>query len=161
MIELIEVIGAEVVIFERFLQTLQRQQDALVDNDLELLNETTSELEALTVETRETEVRRREIVGKIIADLELEPDDVNLTQLATLATASESGELTNLQQTLLELHEQIQTAKNRNEFLIKKSMEYLDATLSQLSGEEQGKNYQAPDARNNEQRRPLSLDRRV
>lgn len=161
MIELIEVIGAEVVIFEKFLQTLQRQQDALVDNNLELLNETTTELEALTLETRETEERRREIVGRIIADLELEPDDVNLTQLATLATASESSELTNLQQTLLDLHEQIQGAKSRNEFLIKKSMEYLDATLTQLSGEEQGKNYQAPTQKNNESRRPLSLDRRV
>ncbi|MFH2056823.1 MAG: flagellar export chaperone FlgN, partial [bacterium] len=95
------------------------------------------------------------------ADLELEPDDVNLTQLATLANASESSELTKLQQTLLDLHEQIQTAKNRNEFLIKKSMEYLDATLTQLSGDQQSKNYRSPVAPNTDIRRPLSLDRRV
>ena len=161
MLELIEVIGAEVGIFERFLQTLQRQQDALVDNNLDLLNESTAELEALTAETKEAESRRQELVAQVTKDLELSPEDINLSQLAALANASQASELSRLQQTLLDLHEQIQESKNRNEFLIKKSMEYLDATLSQLSGEEQGSTYQPGATAANGKRRPLSLDRKV
>lgn len=161
MLELIKVIGTEVVIFEKFLQALQRQQDALVDNNLELLHETTAALEALTVETKTAEAQRRKVVAQLTSDLELNPDDITLAQLATLASTSESSELTKLQQTLLDLHEQIQAAKNRNEFLIRKSMEYLDATLTQLSGEQQQSTYQANSAPVNNARRPLSLDRKV
>jgi flagellar biosynthesis/type III secretory pathway chaperone len=161
MLELIEVIGAEVGIFERFLQTLQRQQDALVDNNLDLLNETTAELEVLTSETKKAESRRQKLVAQVTQDLELSPEDINLSQLAALANASQASELSRLQQTLLDLHEQIQESKNRNEFLIKKSMEYLDATISQLSGEEQGSTYQPDATAANGKRRPLSLDRKV
>jgi flagellar biosynthesis/type III secretory pathway chaperone len=161
MLELIEVIGAEVGIFERFLQTLQRQQDALVDNNLDLLNETTAELEVLTSETKKAESRRQKLVAQVTQDLELSPEDINLSQLAALANASQASELSRLQQTLLDLHEQIQESKNRNEFLIKKSMEYLDATISQLSGEEQSSTYQPDATAANGKRRPLSLDRKV
>ncbi len=161
MLELIEVIGAEVGIFERFLQTLQRQQDALVDNNLDLLNETTAELEVLTSETKKAESRRQKLVAQVTQDLELSPEDINLSQLAALANVSQASELSRLQQTLLDLHEQIQESKNRNEFLIKKSMEYLDATISQLSGEEQGSTYQPDATAANGKRRPLSLDRKV
>ena len=161
MLELIEVIGAEVGIFERFLQTLQRQQDALVDNNLDLLNETTAELEVLTSETKKAESRRQKLVAQVTQDLELSPEDINLSQLAALANASQASELSRLEQTLRDLHEQIQESKNRNEFLIKKSMEYLDATISQLSGEEQGSTYQPDATAANGKRRPLSLDRKV
>ncbi len=161
-IELVKLIGAEVEVFEKFLRSLNRQQEALVANDLDLLQESTREMEMLTIETKRAEQTRKQLVESISADLNLDHEDVNLNRLAKLVSEPESNELANLQDTLLDLHQQIMDTKSRNEFLIKKSMEYLDTTLSYITGSsEREATYAGGDQKPKRQQKALSLDRRA
>lgn len=132
ILKLIELIGEEVVIFEKFLQYLNRQQEALVANDLEALQAVTLQQEELAQHTSAVEKRRRELVEELSVDLNRHRDDINLSELARLVSEPHGSEIRALQQTLLNLHEQISAIKTRNDFLIRKSMEYLNTTMIQM-----------------------------
>lgn len=132
ILRLIKLIGEEVLVFETFLQYLNRQQEALVNNDLEALQAVTLEQEALGEKTLQLESDRRALVAEISTGLDLESDDITLSELTKLVSGPQSNQLHSLQATLLDLHDQITTIKVRNDFLIRKSMEYINTTMSQL-----------------------------
>jgi hypothetical protein len=159
ILELIKLIAEEVEIFEEFLNALERQQEALVANDLELLNQSTGELERLTLRTREIEQRREQLVAAVSEEHDLDRDGLNISQLSQLVSDTEAGELKKLQSTLLDLHEQIMLSKSRNEFLIRKSMEYVDNTLTEITGDRRQENY-VP-GQGTKRHRSLSLDHRA
>lgn len=133
ILQLIKLIGEEVVIFETFVELLNRQQEALIANDMELLTAVTQEQERLALTTSQAEKRRTELVRNLSYDLKRDSSDINLTELTKLVAEPESNQLRTLQTTLLGLHEQIATIKSRNDFLIRKSMEYINNTMTHLS----------------------------
>jgi hypothetical protein len=133
ILQLIKLIGEEVVIFETFVELLNRQQEALVANDMELLATVTQEQERLALTTSQTEKRRTELVRTLSHELNRDTNDINLTELAKLVAEPELNQLRTLQATLTGLHGQISTIKSRNDFLIRKSMEYINNTLTFLS----------------------------
>jgi hypothetical protein len=133
ILQLIKLIGEEVVIFETFVGLLNRQQEALVANDMELLATVTQEQERLAITTSQVEKRRTELVRALSQEVSRDSSDMNLTELAKLASEPELNQLHALQTTLLGLHDQIATIKSRNDFLIRKSMEYINNTLTYLS----------------------------
>lgn len=162
ILQLVKLIGEEVVIFETFLQLLNRQQEALVGNDMESLQAVTLEQEQLAVRTSQVEQRRAELVRSLSQEMNRNQSDINLTELTKLVSEPESNQIRSLQSTLLKLHEQISTIKSRNDFLIKKSMEYLDNTLSYLAtaGEKKA-TYEAENGRSVGKTRIGLVDRRV
>lgn len=137
ILRLIRLIGEEVQIFETFLRHLNRQQDALVANDLESLQQVTQAQEELARRTTQIELERRELVERICGDLKREQSDLTLTELTKLVSEPQSNQIHALQTTLLNLHEQISAIKSRNDFLIRKSMEYINTTIAQLGLTEQ------------------------
>jgi ferritin len=132
ILRLIKLIGEEVVIFQNFLDYLNQQQEALVANDIDALEHVTAQQEELAHKTTEIEQQRREIVAEISSDLNRSQADLNLTELTKLVSGQQSEELHTLQETLLNLHAQITEQKTQNDFLIRKSMEYLNTTMVQL-----------------------------
>jgi histidyl-tRNA synthetase len=133
ILELIKLIGEEVVIFETFVELLNRQQEALVANDMDLLAKVTEEQERLALTTSQVEKRRSELVRVLSQELNRDQTDINIGELTKLVAEPESNQLRTLQSTLLGLHDQISTIKSRNDFLIRKSMEYINNTLTFLS----------------------------
>jgi len=145
ILQLIKLIGEEVVIFETFVELLNRQQEALVANDMELLATVTQEQEKLALRTSQIERRRNELVRVLSQELNRDSNDINLTELAKLVAEPELNQLRTLQTTLLGLHDQIATTKSRNDFLIRKSMEYINNTLTYLSAAGEKEATYAPD----------------
>jgi hypothetical protein len=133
ILQLIKLIGEEVAIFETFVDLLNRQQEALVSNDMELLASVTQEQETLAVKTTQVEKRRSDLIQRLSVELNRDSKDINLTELTKLAAEPELQQLLTLQTTLIGLHDQIATTKSRNDFLIRKSMEYINNTLTYLS----------------------------
>ncbi len=147
IIRLIKLIGEEVLIFETFLQYLNRQQEALVSNNLEALQTVTRDQELLAQRTSEVEQERRALVDEISVALQRDRQDLTLSELTKLVSEPESNQIHMLQNTLLGLHEQIATIKSRNDFLIRKSMEYINTTMSQLGvGDQPQKSTYTPDS---------------
>jgi hypothetical protein len=145
ILQLIKLIGEEVVIFETFVELLNRQQEALVANDMEFLAAVTQEQERLALTTSQAEKRRTELVRTLSYELNRNSSDINLTELTKLVAEPESNQLRTLQNTLIGLHEQISTIKSRNDILIRKSMEYINNTLTHLSATGEKEATYAPD----------------
>ncbi len=137
ILRLIKLIGEEVQIFETFLHYLNLQQDALVANNLEALQRVTQDQEELALRTTRVETERRALVEEICGELRREQADLTLSELTKLVAEPQSNQIQALQTTLLALHEQIATIKARNDFLIRKSMEYINTTIAQLGLTEQ------------------------
>ncbi len=163
IIRLISLIGEEVLIFETFLQYLNRQQEALVKNDLEALQIVTHDQEILSQRTTQVEQERRALVAEISVGLDRDQDDLTLTELTKLVSEPESNQIHALQGTLLNLHEQISTIKSRNDFLIRKSMEYINTPMSQLGLTEQSdkRTYSADVVKTNPTQKSALVDRRA
>lgn len=163
IIRLISLIGEEVLIFETFLQYLNRQQEALVTNDLEALQVVTRDQEILSQRTTRVEQERKALVAEISIGLERNQDDLTLTELTKLVSEPESNQIHALQNTLLNLHEQISTIKSRNDFLIRKSMEYINTTMSQLGLADQNdkRTYSADVVKSNPTQKSALVDRRA
>lgn len=163
IIRLISLIGEEVLIFETFLQYLNRQQEALVKNDLEALQIVTHDQEILSQRTTQVEQERRALVAEISVGLDRDQDDLTLTELTKLVSEPESNQIHALQGTLLNLHEQISTIKSRNDFLIRKSMEYINTTMSQLGLTEQSdkRTYSADVVKTTPTQKSALVDRRA
>ncbi|MCC6961935.1 MAG: flagellar export chaperone FlgN [candidate division Zixibacteria bacterium] len=137
ILKLIKLIGEEVQIFETFLHYLNLQQDALVANNLEALQSVTRDQEELALRTTRVETERRALVEEICGELRRDHSDLTLSELTKLVAEPQSNQIQALQTTLLALHEQIATIKARNDFLIRKSMEYINTTIAQLGLTEQ------------------------
>ncbi len=163
VLQLIKLIGEEVVIFRTFLEYLNQQQEALVANDLEGLERVTAQQEELAQRTNEIEQQRKQLVARISNDLHRNEDDLNLTELTKLVSAQQSEELHTLQETLLNLHSQISEQKSQNDFLIRKSMEYINGTMVALglSNAAQSQNYTADPAPPKSTRAAALVDRRA
>lgn len=163
VLQLIKLIGEEVVIFSTFLEYLNQQQEALVANDLEGLERVTAQQEELAQRTNEIEQQRKQLVARISNDLHRNEDDLNLTELTKLVSAQQSEELHTLQETLLNLHSQISEQKSQNDFLIRKSMEYINGTMVALglSNAAQSQNYTADPAPPKSTRAAALVDRRA
>jgi predicted transcriptional regulator len=162
VLQLVKVIGEEAVIFETFLELLNRQQEALVCNDMDSLQAVTLEQEKLAVRTAQVEQQRIELVRSLSQEFNRDQADINLTELTKLVSEPESNQIRTLQATLLGLHQQISTIKSRNDFLIKKSMEYIDNTLSYLAATGEKKvTYDAENGKPSGRTRLSVVDRRA
>ena len=118
IIRLISLIGEEVLIFETFLQYLNRQQEALVKNDLEALQIVTHDQEILSQRTTQVEQERRALVAEISVGLDRDQDDLTLTELTKLVSEPESNQIHALQGTLLNLHEHFVEGINQRTDLV-------------------------------------------
>lgn len=163
ILRLIKLIGEEVLIFETFLQYLNRQQEALVGNNLEALQNVTRDQELLAVRTTQVEQERRALVAEISVELQRDQHDLTLSELTKLVSEPDSNQIHSLQNTLLGLHEQISTIKARNDFLIRKSMEYINTTMSQmgLSEQTEKQTYTPESTRTNVASKTALVDRRA
>lgn len=132
VLQLIKLIGEEVHIFETFLEHLNRQQDALVANDITALEAVTRDQEELGLRTQQLEQERRALVTAICGELKRGDSDITLSELRKLVSEPESMQIHAMQSTLLSLHDQIAKIKQRNDFLIRKSMEYITDTINHL-----------------------------
>jgi hypothetical protein len=162
ILQLIRLIGEEVVIFETFVELLNRQQEALVANDMELLATITQEQERLALTTSQVEKRRTALVRTLSHELNRDSKDINITELTKLVAEPELNQLHTLQATLKALHGQISTIKSRNDFLIRKSMEYINNTLTYLSAAGEKEATYAPDKNKRASNGRLAVvDRRI
>ncbi len=131
--KLTDIVAREVEQFELFLKLLTEQQDYLVGNDVENLNRVVKAQEEAILVLKDLEASRMRVVEAISERSDNDPTDMTLSKIAETFAIPQSGKLEKMQQSLLELHERVSRAKDRNEFLIKKSMEHIDGTVRMLA----------------------------
>ena len=132
--ELIEIVQSEVCTFQRLLDNMEREQRALIKNDVDGLDSMVAEQQNLTAEAGRLEAERTALVTLLSAALGEEPDTVTLRRLVEQVQGPESERLGEMRETLIDLQEKIRRTNRHNLLLIKQSMKYADRTLQILTG---------------------------
>ena len=132
--ELIEVIQLEVATFQRLLETLEREQQALIHHEVETLKAVVEVQERLMEEAAALEKARDRIVDRLSASLQEDRASLTLKRLVERVQGPHSERLREMRETLIALQEKIQKANRHNALLIKQSMKYVDKSMQILTG---------------------------
>lgn len=131
VLELIQVLEREASLIETFLELLEQQQKALVQNDLEGLNRVTDRQRKMVAESTELSRRREKLIG-LISEVYDEENDINISKLITLVSSGRADELSRIKDNILELNDKVVRVRNQNEMLIEQSRENIRMTMELL-----------------------------
>ncbi len=157
---LITVIGDEAILFEKFLRMLERQQKALIKNDVDDLQAVTAELQHVVMQSKRLEDDRAEIVDEIRRCGGTE-DNLTVSQICDMADASRSTQLKTLRETVLSLYSRIEETRMRNGLLIQQSVEQIRNTVEMISRLPAQKDMYEGKGGVSREYAPLGVDRRV
>jgi flagellar biosynthesis/type III secretory pathway chaperone len=128
---LISVIGDEAILFEKFLELLESQQQALIANDADSLKKVTAQLQQVVSESQKLEGQRIETVEDIRraggADT-----DLSVSQICDMADSARSNRLRMFRETILNLYGRIEETRMRNGLLIEQSLEQIQNTIDMI-----------------------------
>ncbi len=129
---LIDIIAREADLFESFLDLLEQQQRALVENDVDSLTLITERQHEKTIEARLIEKKREELVEKIKADRSID-GDLTMNRLLGMIDSQHATRLKNLRELIYDLNDKILKVRNQNAMLLNRSREYIRTTMDMLS----------------------------
>ena len=127
--KIVDVVNREASCLEEFLNLLIDQQKFLVENDIENLKDGVAKQQQIISKVKALEKNRAQLVAQYSAGNDLNPKDVTISNLARRAEGEIADKLLGLQSTLMSLHQKIEKAKRKNEFLIEHSMKYIEGTI--------------------------------
>ncbi len=136
IVELIEVIQKEVCAFQRLVELLEVEQQALVRHEVAAIETVLAEKHETVVEAAVLEEERIRIVERLSDALQEDPASLTLKRLIERVGGPQSERLGEMRETLIALQEKIQMVNRHNTLLIKQSMKYVDKSLRILTGGE-------------------------
>ncbi len=131
VLELIQVLEREASLIETFLDLLERQQKALVQNDIAELNRVTDLQRKKVAESAELSRRREKLIGQI-SDVYDEQDNINISKLISLVSAGHADNLSRIKDNILDLNDKVATVRSQNELLIEQSRKNIRVTMEIL-----------------------------
>jgi len=160
VMQLIGVLNKEASLFETFLELLEKQQKALVKNDMDALNEITMIQRERVMEAGILARKRKSLASRLTPGEEGEMS-LTISRLIKMVSDGQAGILESLRSTILELNEKISKVRLQNEMLINRSRENIMKTMELFSRiKAPDKNYHGEGKRNSSQTN-LALDRRA
>jgi len=132
--DLIILIRDEEDVLSRFLDCLNRQKDHIVANQIEQFDLTVMEQETLITRIRALESGRIEVV-KSIAKMAGSEDDLTIARLIEMNLGETSEELRTLKKTLASLIERVKKANRVNQYLIKRSLSFIQRSVDMFIDE--------------------------
>jgi len=131
VLELIEVLEREASLFETFLELLERQQQALVTNDLDAINDVTLKQREKTVESAALARRREELVRELSSDGNT-AENLTISKLIETVSSGPAAELERLRGNILGMNEKIEKVRSQNCMLIDNSRKNIMKTMEML-----------------------------
>jgi flagellar biosynthesis/type III secretory pathway chaperone len=135
MLQLVELVQKEVETFQALLDSMEIEQRALVTQDVPEIEKAIELQRDLAINAGALERARTKLVGEISRELGETASDLTLMRLISRIEGPHSQRLGEMRETLLSMHEKIQTANKQNSLLIKQSMKYVDKSLQILTGD--------------------------
>ena len=130
--QLIEILGREALLFESFLELLEKQQASLVANDLDSLRAVTSRQQVLMSQSCELAEQREAVISQIRQENDIE-EDLTVTRLLETVDEHRAGKLAHLRDTILSLNDRIIKTRNSNAMLLNQSRQFISRTMTALS----------------------------
>jgi hypothetical protein len=158
--QLINIISKEAALFENFLELLERQKQALVNNDHAALALLTERQHEKLAESHQLNREREELIAAIKSDRTIE-GDLTVSRLIAMVDQDQADHLRRLRDAILSLNEQILETRNSNAMLLNQSREFVNQTmvmLAKLSHPDPGYGKSGQPGNSS---RPVALDRRA
>jgi len=130
--QLIDIISQETLLFEEFLELLERQKHMLVTNNADGLSEIT-ELQRRKLHESYRLNRSREDLIRRIKESHALDGDVTVTRLLEFVDENQAARLLQLRETILGLNNKITETRNTNAMLLNQSREFISRTMNMLS----------------------------
>ncbi|MFH2050684.1 MAG: flagellar export chaperone FlgN, partial [bacterium] len=128
---LIEILGREAALFESFLQLLEQQQKALVENDADELNRVTELQREKLIESNILNKQREDILENIRANNAI-TGDMTVTRLLAMVDQNQADQLSLLRKSIFLLNDKILKTRNQNAMLLNKSRHYIQRMMEML-----------------------------
>ena len=157
---LIEILGREAALFESFLQLLEQQQKALVENDADELNRVTVLQREKLIESNILNKQREDILENIRADNAI-TEDLTVMRLLAMVDQNQADQLSLLRKSILLLNDKILKTRNQNAMLLNKSRHYIQRMMEMLSRVGKTDNGYSANGTENNTSMTVALDRRV
>lgn len=132
--KLVSLIREEEETLQQFLDCLSQQKESIVSNKFDQFDKTVQLQERLIQRIRELESGRVEVVGSI-ARLAGTDADLTITRLIEMNLGESSEELRLLKKTLAGLIEKIKKANKVNQYLIKRSLTFIQRNIDMFIDE--------------------------
>lgn len=158
--QLIQIIDKEALVFEEFLHLLDRQKEALLANDTDLLNQVTGLQQQKLNESQVLNRQREEVIARLKEANALQ-GDVTVTRLLELADEDQSQRLVALRQAIYDLDEKVAEARNTNAMLLNRSREFISRTMTMLAKLNNPENTYSKNGVTSQSQTVLAVDRRA
>ncbi|MBM3327138.1 MAG: flagellar protein FlgN [Calditrichaeota bacterium] len=126
--QLISLIRQEEDVLEEFLDCLAKQRECIVQNRIDEFDLTVQRQDKLITQIRTLEDGRVQVV-RTIAKTAGSQDDITIARLIEMNLEQSSEELRGLKTTLSRLIEKIKKANRVNQYLIKRSLSFLQRNI--------------------------------
>ena len=160
VLELVAILQKEASLFETFLDLMEKQQKALVKNDVDELNRVTDIQREKAVESRLLS-KRREALTKELASEVGSDGDLTISRLIECVSSDQALILGQLQETILDLNSRIVRVRSQNEMLINRSRENIMKTMELLGSIHAPDNNYQKEGKKTDNVRSIALDRRA
>lgn len=163
IVNLMKVLENEVGIYTDLLHIVEKTQQALTKNNLEELNKMLDSQQLLIVKAAKLEEIRRQQQEQVAKFLAMPLEELTLSKIIEKAPEAYRQGLADLQQTLLDLVDKINSTNRHNEELIKDSLKYIDYTMELITGAtDNAKTYDnKPGTEKKNQQKSRIFDKRV
>ena len=158
--ELIKVLKKEASLFETFLELLDRQQQVLVQGDIEELNNITEQLREKTIGSTILARTREEIIRRLSSETNL-TEDLTVSRLIDSVPTGQASVLDQIRETILDLNEKIARTQSQNKMLINRSRDNIMKTMELLTQFGKPTNNYQSEGKTDSSESNLALDRRV
>lgn len=129
---LINIISREAALLESFLDLLEQQREALVNNDADALNRITALQQQQLIESQDLNRRREAVVREIKADRAID-GDLTVSRLVDLVDGDQADSLKTLRDAIHDVARKITETRNSNAMLINQSREFIARMMQTLS----------------------------
>lgn len=158
--QLVNIIKREAALFESFLELLAQQQAMIVSNDVEGLGKITALQQEKTLESRRLNLKREQLVEEIRQSNNIE-GDLNVTRLLDIVDKTQADQLIMLRNSILDLHEKINSTRDQNAMLLNRSRMYIRKMMEMLSKVGSPQADYGPAAKSPQQCPSVGIDRRA
>ena len=131
--ELLSLLEGEISLYGSLLLALQKEKRAVVESNLEELNETNREKESLFLKIRILEEQRITILENLAENLGQSAKNLTLTKLSQLVEEPQSIQLADCHSRFLSLAQSIQEVNLSNKALLNHSLDLVRSSLTLLS----------------------------
>jgi len=128
--KLILLVKQEEEVLSNFLDCLSRQKEYIIQNKVDEFDQTVAEEEKLIQTIRDIENGRMQVIKAIASSAGSPADEITLTRLIEMNLGEMSGELKDLKRTLSGLIERIKRANRVNQYLIKRSLGFIQKNIN-------------------------------